>query len=102
MKKARHFEFAYPITNMCLGGPQHVGDVLVTAIVYRLENGTLHRDPDDKKVTVDIDLITWDGCNIKPLLECLAEETYEQITEAARQHGSDRFELIVPLQQSAY
>lgn len=95
MKKAKTFEFLFPITNLCLGTPSHVGDVLVNAIVYQFSDGTLHRDPDDKKVTVDIDSLIYNKANIRALVECIAEDTYNSIVEAARQHGVEKFQVLL-------
>jgi len=94
-KKVRSFQFGFPVTDLCLGNPTHIGDLMVNAIVYQYGDGTLHRDED--QVTVDIDSIIWDHSNIRKLLEVLAEDTFEEITEAARQHGTNKFEITQPV-----
>ena len=95
MKKAKHFEFAYPVSDLSQKPPVHVGDLTVHAIVYQHPDGTLHRDPEDGKVTVDLDAVIFRGANINLLLGAVAPDTYEEVTEAARQHGTDRFEVVI-------
>lgn len=102
MKKAKTFEFIFPITNLHLGKATHVGDVTVNAIVYQFPDGSLHRDPDEDNITVDIDSLVWNGSNIRNLIECVAEDTYNEIVEAARQHGAERFEIVIPQPEPAY
>ena len=37
--------------------------------MYQFPDGSLHRDPDDEKVTVDIDSVLYDGKSVGLLLE---------------------------------
>jgi hypothetical protein len=94
MKKAKHFEFLFPITDMGHTPPLHVEDLTVHAIVYQFPDGTLHRDPQDNRVTVDIDTVLFRDKNISLLLQAVATDTYDEIIEAARSHGTDKFEIV--------
>lgn len=96
MKKTRYFQFSFPVTNLRCTPASHVGDLDVHAMVYQYKDGSLHMDPDDEKVTVDIDVIFWEGTNVHLLLDAVAEDLYAEIIEAARQHGVERFRLAIP------
>lgn len=95
MKKARHFQFLYLISDARIPfePPVQVCSLEVNAVVYQFPDGSLHRDPDDEKVTVDIDSVLYDGKSVGLLLETVAEDTFNNIVECARQHGADKFEI---------
>lgn len=93
MKKPKHFQFDYPLTDFGVTPSLFIGNATVHAVVYQHEDLSLHLDPDDSKVTADIENIFFKGISVTRFVDAFAEELYSQIVEAARAHGTDKFDI---------
>lgn len=95
-KKPIPFSFLSPVTDITTKPSTHIGDIEVNAVCYRFEDGTLHVDPDDNKVTIDIDSMIWNNWNVTRLLLAVAEDYFNELEEAASQVAADRYVIHQP------
>lgn len=91
-KKAIPFAFDFPIIHRRAGERLHVCTLIINAVCYRYEDGTLLLN-NDGKPEIDFDGIEYDGKNISLLLETVAEETHYAIRETAQELALEKQEV---------
>jgi hypothetical protein len=90
-KVSKPFQFNMPVTRKVVQDTRlktlHVGDLVISGKAYLNPSGdTLH-----ERFSADIDTITWNGTDVRELLEVATDMLIADIHEAAVHHASTIF-----------